>query len=339
MSNKKIIIPALIIGLFVIFFLLLTQKETVQPTPSPTIARKITLGAWTEGLFEANTKTLHPEKLSEFENLINKKLTVAHFYIGWESLNKPEFISHLDTINNNGWQPMVNVNPYFFESCLSDLPLYEAIAAGVCDDFLHAAGKNLSQIKNPFYFVFAWEMNNDQHQWSIPYSASTPKDFVNAWRHVHTIFEEEGVKNIIWVFCPNVPENKSLTYSQFYPGDGFVDWLGIDGYNWGTTQKWSSWVSFEGVFTGAYKSITELSPDKPLVIAEVNSTDQGGDKSKWYEDAFLVQIPHNFPKIKMIVIFNEDKTETENVNWKVDVNRESLDMFKKVIQSDYYKNN
>lgn len=300
--------------------------------------RHILFGAWTQGLYDAKTQKLHPEKLQSFEKLIDKKVAIAHYYRGWESFTDPHLLTEFQTLENNGWTPMLDANPYYFSKCpATKLPLYRAIAEGKCDKFLHDAGKNLSKIKKPFYLLFAWEMNNKDLEWSVTYSGSSPQDFVKAWRHIHTIFAEEKATNIQWVFCPNTQDQTSVSYDKIYPGDKYVDWVGLDGYNWGTSQSWSQWSSFAGVFTSSYQHLVRIAPDKPMMIAEVNTTDQGGDKGEWYNDMLTVQIPSNFPQIKAVVMYNEDRTKQEKVNWRVDVNKESLNDFISAIHTEFYQ--
>lgn len=332
MSHFYSSILPLIISIFSFF---IVPSANLQTEP---LSRQVALGAWTQGLFDHRNKKLQPENLLDFENLIGKKVQIAHYYIGWEALDSPEILTQFELLQSHGWQPMISVNPYFFDKCRAlHIPIYRAIAEGKCDEFLINAGKNLSRVKKPVFLVFAWEMNNKQNEWSVPYTRSTPGEFVAAWRHIHGIFKSENAKNIIWVFCPNVPNDPIATYGMLYPGDGFVDWIGLDGYNWGKTQSWSDWVSFSGVFTASYNLITSIAPSKPLVIAEVNTTDKGGDKGGWYKDMFVHQIPQNFPKVLALVIFNEDRTRQENVNWRVDVTQESLEAFKSAIKAEYYK--
>ncbi len=312
---------------------LLNKNSTEVIVP----ARKIALGAWTEGLFDAHTQTLHPDKLLDFEQMIDKKVSIAHFYRGWEALIDPNLMVELDILRANKWEPMLNVNPYYFSECpASQVPLYRAIADGQCDEFLHKAGKNLSSAKEPFYLLFAWEMNNYPNEWSISHTGSTASDFVAAWRHVHTIFKEENATGVRWVFCPNIPDVEEFPYNDIYPGDAYVDWIALDGYNWGTTQSWSQWNSFAGVFTAPYNKITSIAPSKPLMIAEVNTTDRGGNKASWYKDMFVNQIPHNFPKVQAVILFNEDRSKQENVNWKIDVSKEALEEFSSSINTKNY---
>ena len=41
-----------------------------------------------------------------------------------------------------------------------------------------------------------------------------------------------------------------------------IDYISIDGYNWGKSQSWSSWKSFAQVFDDAYKALANI--DKPI---------------------------------------------------------------------------
>ena len=115
-----------------------------------------------------------------------------------------------------------------------------------------------------------------------------------------------------------------------------MDWTGLDGYNWGTTQSWSHWQSFSEVFTASYKHLVIIAPKKPMLLAEVNTTEQGGDKSAWYTDMLTQQIPYNFPQIKAVVIYNEDRNSQEQVNWRVDITPASLQAFTSALQNKFY---
>lgn len=298
--------------------------------------RRVSVGAWTEGLYDPVHKTLHPEVLERFEKLIGKHVSIAHYYRGWESLADPGLITEFATLRARGWEPMLNVNPYFFSQCSAGgKTLYRAIADGQCDQFLHAAGRNLKNVKKPFYLLFAWEMNNPALEWSIVRTGSKPVDFIAAWRRIHTIFKQEKATNIIWVFAPNT-QDASVSYDRVFPGSSYVDWVGLDGYNWGTTQPWSHWQSFAEVFSASYGQLIRLAPDKPMMLAEVNTTDQGGDKGAWYVEMFTKQIPYNFLRIRAVVVYNEDRTRTEHVNWKVDITPESLKGFTTGISNRIY---
>ncbi|HVT01654.1 MAG TPA: glycosyl hydrolase [Patescibacteria group bacterium] len=298
---------------------------------------QVLLGAWTEGFYNASTHKLNPQKLLDFQKLTKKKYSIAHYYLGWESFSDPNLVKQFSVLRKNNWIPMLSSNPYYFSDCPAQPePIYKAIEQGKCDDFLNKAAKNLKNVNKPFFLAFAWEMNNKDLEWSVPYSRASTQDFINAWRHIHDVFNKNGATNVLWVFCPNVPDVQEASYKDLYPGDKYVDWMCLDGYNWGTTQSWSKWLSFSEIFTSPYNTIQNIAPDKPILLGEVNTTDQGGDKGQWYKDMYQ-DIIYNFPNIKAVVIFNENKEKQEHVNWKVDVTRDSLDSYISAIKPAVYK--
>lgn len=316
----------------------ITPSPTATPSAAPT--HFVYFGAWTEGLWNDPALTLNPSKLSELQNKIGKKAAIAHFYTGWSNLTNSALISQLNVVKANGWRPMISTNPYFFDRCVSNgKNIYKATMDGDCDGFLADTAKNLKSYGSPVFLRFAWEMNIDSMEWSIQKTGSTPAEYVQAWRRFHDIAVREGATNILWVFSPNIITPTSISYSSLYPGSGYVDWTGLDGYNWGTTQSWSKWESFSTVFRNSYNSLLSVAPGKPMMIAEVNTTDVGGDKSAWYTDALSVQIPNNFPQIKAIVFYNENRSAKEGVNWLIDISPQSLEAFSKFIQNPTYLSN
>lgn len=318
-----------------------TPTLIASPSATPTAVPKkptnpIYLGMWTQGFWDDPSQTLHPEQLINLQNMIGKKTAIAHFYTGWENLPKQSFLNTLQAIQSNGWRPMISANPYFFSACeVNGKTLYKAIADGGCDAFLHEVGKNLKQYGSPLFLRFAWEMNIDSMEWSIQKTGSTPADYIAAWRRFHDIVASEGATNVLWVFSPNTITPSSISYNLLYPGESYVDWLGLDGYNWGTTQSWSKWESFSHVFSQSYNTLVSLAPGKPLMLAEVNTTNVGGDKALWYKDMLGTQLPYNFPHIKAVVFYNENR-QKEKVNWLINISPSSLQSFSENINNPLY---
>ena len=308
--------------------------ENITPTPN---IRPIYIGMWTQGFWDDNNKSLNTEHLTQLEQKIGKKFAIAHYYRGWDALQTDSIVNELNAISSNGWRPMLSANPYFFSDCAwTEKGLYKTIAEGECDGFLKRAATNLKRFTKPMFFRFAWEMNLPANEWGMKNTNNTPEDYIKAWRHMHDIFVGEGATNLLWVFCPNSSTPDSVPYSQLYPGDAYVDWTGIDVYNWGDTQSWSSWQSFSTLFKPSYNQILGVAPGKPLMIAEINSANTNGNKVEWYSDLLNTQLPYNFPAVKAVVFYNEDRTAKEHVNWLIDISQESLNSFKQGIQNPYY---
>ena len=317
--------------------LAIATKKILTITPSKIPVNTVYLGMWTEGFWNENTYSLHPEALTTLQNQIGKKVAIAHYYRGWENLGKESFRTELETIQQNGWRPMVSANPYFFSQCSQGSKnIYRTIADGDCDAFLQTIGKTFKTFNKPVFLRFAWEMNIGPIDWSTQKTQSTPNDFVQAWRRFHEIVVSQGATNVLWVWSPNVNTGGSIAYSSLYPGDSYVDWLGLDGYNWGTSKSWTHWESFSEIFQSSYQALVGLAPAKPIMIAETNTTDQGGNKAMWYQDMISTQLLYNFPKIKAVIFYNEDRSKQEQVNWLITVSPASLDTFSRLIKNPNY---
>ena len=149
---------------------------------------------------------------------------------------------------------------------------------------------------------------------------------------MHDIFEKEGATNVRWVWSPYVSCGSSTAFGKVYPGDGYVDWVALDGYNWGTSQRWSSWQSMAQIFAKSYDAVTRLAPRKPFMIAEVASAEAGGNKAAWISTAFNKTIPDRMPKTRAIIWFSSNK-ETD---WRIDSSGASLRAYRKVAANPSY---
>ncbi len=144
-----------------------------------------------------------------------------------------------------------------------------------------------------------------------------------------------------WVWCPNVETSDLRTrpYSEWYPGSAYVDWVCMDGYNWGSTQTWSTWESFSQTFAGSYTDIQALAPGKPIMLAEFSSAEQGGSKASWITDTLTTQLPKNFPNVKAMLWFNVNMSTSGETNWQIESSSTAQAAFAQAIASPYYLSN
>ncbi len=183
------------------------------------------------------------------------------------------------------------------------------------------------------YLRFAHEMNSWWSDWSaindLSGAANTPDHYKQMWIKVHDILVlENGLDNghLQWVWCVNNADadfrdgTVIFPAERYYPGDGYVDWIAIDGYNWGYSQDFSnSWEAPGGVFNGARAAnnmlsrLKKLAPTKPICIAEYASTSVSGKnpeklsadlKLQWITAAMNYFLTN---RIKMALYFNLDK--------------------------------
>lgn len=339
------IVSFLVFVLLLIFSLIFLKHDninSVKPISNERMPfrKNVYVGAWVGGFWDNREKTLDVNVLKKFENHLDSKIALANIYSEWAFLNKSELIDVLNTLDANGWTPIISSNPSFINECQkSNLSLYETIASGSCDEFLSSVAKNLKTFNKTMFLRFAWEMNLPEMYWSVNRVGSKPIDFINAWRRFHNIVKKEQANNVLWVLSFNTSSPKTIPYKDLYPGEEFVDWVAIDGYNWGDAKDWSNWTNFDGVFKNSYNELIEVS-NKPVMLSEFNSAELGGDKAVWLEEMLSVKIPYDYPRIEAIVFFNENKEKDENVDWRIEKSIRYIEGVKNALQSQsIYKYN
>ncbi len=222
--------------------------------------------------------------------------------------------------------PSTRVEPNFQ---LSD------VIAGRYDSYIREFAEDARDWGYPFFLRFNWEMNGSWFPWSEGVNGNQPGEFVAAWRHVHDIFGAVGAHNVTWVWCPNVdPDGIFHDLGSLYPGDAYVDWTGLDGYNWGLNPaKPDRWRSFNDLFSTTYSRVADVvAPSKPMLIGEIGSTEQGGSKANWIEEA-LTAIPTSYPKIRGLLWFD---TYDDGMDWPIETSASSAGAFAEAIQSPAY---
>jgi beta-mannanase len=195
------------------------------------------------------------------------------------------------------------------------------IASGRWDQLLLERARACRDFGGPISLRWAPEFNGE---WNPCYGR--PRAFIAAWRHLVTTFRSVGATNVRWVWCPFAVQGRRRPdedWRRYYPGDRFVDWVGMDGYNWGTARSWSRWQSFAEIFTPLY---VDYARRKPLLICEVASAERGGDKAAWIED-MGDKLARSFPKVRAVVWFHANK-ETD---WRVNSSAASLSAFRSIL--------
>ena len=278
------------------------------------------------------------ESMASFEKLVEKKMAISMWFTNWTSAATTDLPAGLIKANGKlGKLSMVTWEPW------CEL---ESIIQGKYDDFLRRNARKIAEVKIPVMIRFAHEMNGNWYTWSGQHNGAGetkgfgdsnvpdgPERYIAAYQRVVDLFREEGATNVLWVWAVNntsVPDEGWNDMLNYYPGNDYVDWVGIDGYNWGTTRAYGGWMDFRSLFGPSYEKLTRAIPDKPLIIAEFASAETGGDKSAWITDCFAEMKKHN--RIKAFVWFNVFK-ETA---WSLDSSDESLEAFIEAMQDKAY---
>ncbi len=270
-----------------------------------------------------------PASIDRYAALVGGMPAVVNWYNDW--VHAGFYVPDFDAVASRGAVPMLSWTPQDDGKKGLYQPHWSlrAIIAGEHDAYIHQFARDAAAWGRPFYLRLAWEMNANWNLWSEGVNGNKPGEYVAMWRHVHDIFGQEGATNARWVWCPNTSFAGSTPLAGLYPGDDYVDWLGLDGYNDGG----DGWQSFAQLFAPSYREITALS-GKPLMLAEVGCAPSGGDKAGWLTQTFLVDIPQHYPQIRAVVYFN---TVELGADWRVDSSATALLAWQQIVVSPYYR--
>jgi len=264
--------------------------------------------------------------IKNFKLAYGKAPFLVTIFIEWDKFIKEEIIENIyreGCVMVITWEPWKPSNKETID--------YDKLLSGGYDSYIASFAGQIKSIPGVVFMRFAHEANGDWYPWA---GAKIGKEKYTAiYRYIKDKFDAAGVTNVKWIFsinCEDVPSEASNHYLLYYPGDKYVDYVGIDGYNWGDTKPWSRWSSFKEIFSGSYNEVTQKIK-KPVLITEFSSTSSGGDKAVWIAEA-LKDI-RKMKNIKGFVLFNQDK-ETD---WYFSPGTSAASSLRRQLEDNYFK--
>jgi beta-mannanase len=210
------------------------------------------------------------------------------------------------------------------------------VLSGQWDAYITQWATGIGELGYPVFVRWGHEMNIPSYSWGAQYAFGAngktkydvvadgcglkacygdpnvydgPERYIAAYRHVHDL-AAPNAPNIVWVWNPNnrdwpLAQDASWNqYNNYYPGDAYVDWIALDGYNWGADSGNGNgfWASFSDLFGAALNDLAQRHPTKPQMIAEFASVEDGinpNRKPDWIRDAY--QSAMSYPLLRVLV--------------------------------------
>jgi len=319
---------------------------TARVVPSPPaanplpLAGTVTPGAGTFLGAYAPPAPFDVSALDAFEAKAGKSVAIVMWFQPWAPDNRNQVdLGTCAAILERGavplitwepWDPGSNANTVKDPGINADYRL-AGIVAGAHDAYLRTWARAIKRLGGPVMLRPMHEMNGDWYPWCGTVNGNKPQEFTAAWRHIHDIFIEEGATNVTWVWSINhesVPSTKVNTAAVYYPGDGYVDWTSISGFNWGTSSPVSSWRTWSYVYAAPLAYLHTL--NKPVCISEMACVEQGGNKAAWIADAYS-RIAKD-PDIRAVVYYSAIESGGPSTqDWRIDSTAASASAFAKAI--------
>ena len=246
------------------------------------------------------------QALLDYEKTVGKNAAWVYFSTYWfESKEFPQEIS--TWIRNSGSIPYIRMmlqSEYRFDG---DEPVYtlDNILAGQFDSDLQNWCVGARNFSTHLIVEYGTEVDTGSFPWSgsrngggqldgygDPALPDGPERFRDAYRHIIQICRYAGAENITWVFHvvsdydPEDPDNAWNRIDYYYPGDEWIDWIGISVYGVHTPMA-LYYEIFQINMDHIHPLILEMAPDKPIIIAELGSAKNNPflDQAEWTRDA------------------------------------------------------
>ena len=214
------------------------------------------------------------ERINNFETLANKKLLWAYFSNNWyDNIQFPT--EAVNTINSVGKIPFIRMMPRsnFDEGGPDLIYTMQKIINGDFDIEIVQWATHAKNTNIPLLVEFGTEVNGNWFPWNGQYNGADktteygdanlfdgPERFRDAYRHIIDICNANGADNITWFFdidAYSEPDASWNNIENYYPGDDYIDWLGISVY--GPQVSNEDYQEFSEIMDDIYPSISNLS--------------------------------------------------------------------------------
>ncbi len=237
--------------------------------------------------FGGSEDQVSAEIIRNFESLVDKKIAWAYFSNNWgEELHFPT--NAMNEIHGEGKTPFLRLlSRSDFE--VNPDPMYNLIdiVNGQYDQRLANWAQEAAAVGYPFLVEFGTEVNGSWFPWNGSYAGGGttdgygdpnfpdgPEIFRDAYRHIINICNQQGADNLTWFFhldAYDLPEESWNEPQNYYPGDEYIDWLGISTY--GPMSKADDYIRPDDILPHALEQLEKVSTNKPYAILEFGITE------------------------------------------------------------------
>ncbi|HTQ87911.1 MAG TPA: glycosyl hydrolase [Streptosporangiaceae bacterium] len=232
-----------------------------------------------------------------FARVAGRQPNLIGYYSGWA---QPFDLAFAQMMHEHGVVPFVQIDP-------TDASV-AAVAAGTYDEYLRAYAGRVRDFGHAVVIGFGHEMNAPWYSWG--YGHTPPGTFVAAWRHIVTLFRDQGAQNVTWLWTLQADEAGTGPVRDWWPGAQYVTWVGIDGYYYRPGDRFATVF---GTTIGQVRAFT----GKPVLLSETAVGPRAGQFAE-IQDLF-----HGMATYKTLGLVWFDKPQHGGVyrqDWRIEDN-------------------
>jgi len=230
-----------------------TPRRTAAVDPLPTRPASYL------GVYEPGSPGAY-QLVAGFAQAAGRQPDIVGYFSGW---TQPFATSFAERARSHGAVTIVQIDP-----TLASIP---QIAAGAYDTYLRSYADSVRDFGHPVIIGFGHEMNAPWYSWG--YGRVPPATFVRAWRHVVTLFRDQGARNVTWLWTIQADTSGTGPVRSWWPGANYVTWVGIDGYYYRRSD------TFASVFGRTISDVREFTA-KPVLLSETAVGPRAGQAAK-----------------------------------------------------------
>jgi beta-mannanase len=268
-------------------------KEQVMAVPGTRFGVSTPQAPWSSG------------EIGKVASAAGAQPTMIQFFVKWTQDFRPDSVPQT---YKQGALPVISWEPWAGVKAGRSQPTYalSKIADGKFDAYITKFATAVRDQHWPIAIRFAHEMNGNWYPWSEKQSGNKLGDYVKAWRHIHDVFGQVGATNVIWIWSPNIVRPlPNVSLQQLYPGDDYVDWVGMVGY---AVEESTASQVFQPTI-----DVLRKFTQKPLVITEAG-VQSGPHQLGWIAD-FFHWLPQH-PEILGFIWFEYSKADGGTSDWR-----------------------
>lgn len=258
------------------------------------------------------------ERLGQLAASAGASPTIIQVFTKWTERYPAQVV---ELSYQRGALPLLSWEPWAGSEYGDQQPRYALgrIVDGDFDEYIQDFATAVREHGWPVAIRLAHEMNGDWYPWSEQSPDNQEGDYIAAWRHVWSLFDEVGAANVIWIWSPNILRPApGVDLEELYPGDDYVDWVGLTGYAVDETTA-------AEVFEPTLAKIWEFT-EKPVLITETG-VQPSAHKAQWIEDFFTWLADR--PEVIGFVWFEYRPDEGGSADWRFTANEETVEAFQK----------
>jgi glycosyl hydrolase family 26 len=305
--------------------------------------------------FGANESEVSADRMRTFERQAGKPIAWAYFSNNWfKGIHFPT--EAVNTIAGEGVVPFIRMMARSNWHGYGTDPNYsmQRLISGEYDRDLRAWARDARDSNAPLMVEFGTEVNGNWFPWNgkwngagetdgygNPRLADGPERFRDAFRHIIDLSNEEGANNITWVFHVDAepsPYADWNTMGAYYPGDKYIDWLGLSVY--GPQKPGEQWRSFTPIMDKGYAKLAKVAADKPIALLEFGAVQEKDNerKAEWIHDALHSIESDRYPRLAAVSYWDSRwKNGDGSVSdMRIDSSDETQETYRRDISSSFF---